>query len=58
MPDVHIPKLDEHDEEGPTAAPTPGPVSQSHHRSKSLVKIGLEVVLISAGVFLGLMGEQ
>ena len=58
MPDVHIPKLDEHDEEGPTAAPTPGPVSQSHHRSKSFVKIGLEVVLISAGVFLGLMGEQ
>ena len=58
MPDVHIPKLDEHDEEEPTAAPTPGPVSQSHHRSKSFVKIGLEVVLISAGVFLGLMGEQ
>jgi hypothetical protein len=57
MPDVHVPKLDEHDEEDP-AATTPSPVSQSHHRSKSLIKIGLEVVLISAGVFLGLMGEQ
>jgi len=27
-------------------------------RSKSLLKIGLEVLLISAGVFLGLLGEQ
>jgi hypothetical protein len=34
------------------------PVSKSHHRRKSLLTIGLEVVLISAGVFLGLMGEQ
>ena len=31
MPDVHVPKLDEHDEE-PTA-PVPAPVSTSHHRS-------------------------
>ena len=50
MPDVHIPKLDEHEEEEPTAAPVPGPVSTSHHRSKSFVEIGLEVGLISAGV--------
>ena len=56
MPDVHVPKLDDHDEE--PAAPAAGPVANSHHRSKSLVKIALEVVLISAGVFLGLMGEQ
>lgn len=56
MPDVHVPKLEDHDEE-PTR-PVSAPVSQSHHRSKSFVKIGLEVVLISAGVFLGLMGEQ
>lgn len=54
MPDVHVPQLDEHDEE----PATPASVSKSHHRSKSFVKIGLEVVLISAGVFLGLMGEQ
>jgi hypothetical protein len=57
MPDVHIPKLDEHEEEEPTAAAARGPISQSH-RSRSFVRIGLEVVLISAGVFLGLMGEQ
>ena len=57
MPDVHVPKLDEHDEE-PAATPADGPVAKSHHRTKSFAKIGLEVVLISAGVFLGLMGEQ
>jgi hypothetical protein len=56
MPDVHVPKLDEHDDEEPTApVPAPAPIS---HRRKSFVTIGLEVVLISAGVFLGLMGEQ
>ena len=57
MPDVHVPKLDEHDEEE-TATPAPGPVAKSHHRSRSFITIGLEVVLISAGVFLGLMGEE
>jgi len=56
MPDVHIPKLDDPDDE--LTVPVSAPVSKSHHRSKSFVKIGLEVVLISAGVFLGLMGEQ
>jgi hypothetical protein len=56
MPDVHVPKLEDHDEE-PTG-PVSAPVSRSHHRGRSLVTIGLEVVLISAGVFLGLMGEQ
>ena len=56
MPDVHVPKLEGHDEE--PAGPVSAPVSRSHHRGKSLVTIGLEVVLISAGVFLGLMGEQ
>jgi hypothetical protein len=57
MPDVHVPKLDEHEEEEPVP-PAGGPVSTPHRRSRSFVKIGLEVVLISAGVFLGLMGEQ
>jgi len=33
-------------------------VSHFEGRSKSLLKIGLEVLLISAGVFLGLLGEQ
>jgi hypothetical protein len=55
VPDVHVPHLDEHDEEN-----TPASVTRTAHRSrgKSLVKIVLEVVLISTGVFLGLAGEQ
>ena len=56
MPDVHVPKLEDHDDE-PTE-PVSAPVARSHSRGKSLVTIGLEVVLISAGVFLGLMGEE
>jgi len=39
MPDVHIPKVDE-------------------HGSSHVLKLLLEVALISVGVFLGLMGEQ
>ncbi len=57
MPDVHIPKLHEHEDEQPTV-PVSAPVSKSRHRGKSFATVGLEVVLISAGVFLGLMGEQ
>lgn len=66
MPDVHLPRLED-EEEGPPAgqsppdvqAGAPGPsAGKAGHRSKSLLKIGLEVLLISAGVFLGLMGEQ
>jgi len=48
MPDVHVPHLDEE---------THGPANASA-RTKSFVKIGLEVALITAGVFLGLLGEQ
>jgi len=48
MPEVHLPALD--DEE-------PGPEVTAPHRTKSYFKIGLEVVLISMGVFLGLVGE-
>jgi hypothetical protein len=53
VPDVHVPHLDEHDDDGTPTAAAP-------HRShgKSLLKIVLEVVLISTGVFLGLAGEQ
>ncbi len=40
MPDVHVPKLDE------------------HGSGKSVLKLLLEVALISVGVFLGLAGEQ
>lgn len=56
MPDIHVPHLDDEDEPAPgqsvatlTAAPP--------HRRHSLVKILLEVVLITTGVFLGLAGE-
>jgi len=48
MPEVHIPHVDD-ESHGPATAPG---------RAKSFVKIGLEVVLITAGVFLGLLGEQ
>ena len=63
MPEVHLPHLD--DEEEAHAGRPPEPRDASNlvrldvtHRSKSLLKIGLEVLLISTGVFLGLMGEQ
>ncbi len=63
MPEVHVPHLD--DEEEADAGPPPGRRDagdrarpDATQRSKSLLKIGLEVLLISTGVFLGLMGEQ
>ena len=54
MPDVHVPQLDEHEEEAALAS------SAATHRpqGKSLFKIALEVMLIAVGVFLGLAGEQ
>jgi len=52
MPDVHIPKLEEHE--------NPAPVTKRTQSawSKSAMRVALEVVLISVGVFLGLAGEQ
>ena len=53
MTDVHVPRLDDHeDETAPAPTTTPSP------RGKSVFKVVLEVVLISTGVFLGLAGEQ
>src|SRR5688572_8788030 len=40
------------------ATPTPPALVATPHYRKSLLMIGLEVLLISGGVFLGLMGEQ
>lgn len=58
MPEVRLPNLDADDEEtAPVVAPSPPP-PHARHRGKPLLTIGLEVVLITAGVFLGLMGEQ
>jgi len=48
MPEVDVPHLDEGRSSSGSAS----------GRTKSLLRIGLEVVLITAGVFLGLLGEQ
>ena len=54
MPEVHLPSLDEPETVAtPAAAPNP-----SHRHGRSILKIALEVALISVGVFLGLAGEQ
>jgi len=54
MPEVHVPKLDEHDP--PDARVR---AAAAHRpRGQSVLKIALEVVLIGTGVFLGLAGEQ
>jgi len=62
LPEVHLPHLDDEEEAGPGGpnahAAVPRARHDATHRSKSLLKIGLEVLLIGTGVFLGLMGEQ
>ena len=66
MPHPHLPHLDDEDEERepqnhPEEAKAADSALARPRRAlpwKSLTKIGLEVVLISAGVFLGLAGEQ
>lgn len=67
MADVHLPRVDD-DEEPDPGAPPAAPLSPTGEasalkgaappRSRGLLKIGLDVLLIAAGVFLGLMGEQ
>jgi uncharacterized protein YjeT (DUF2065 family) len=54
MADVHLPRLEEHDEHD---EPAEGPAAR-RLAAPSLLKIALEVVLIGTGVFLGLAGEQ
>src|SRR4051812_4352453 len=59
VPDIHVPDLDE--EPSGSTQPTgtkPAEQAKPAHGAKWLIKVGLEVLLISAGVFLGLMGEQ
>jgi len=62
VPEVHLPHLDDDEEAdaGPPSEVHTGQLARpdANQRSKSLLKIGLEVLLISTGVFLGLMGEQ
>jgi hypothetical protein len=50
MPDAHLPHLDDDTE--------PAASAQPKRMWKSLLKVGLEIVLITTGVFLGLAGEQ
>jgi hypothetical protein len=52
MPDIHLPRLDDHDDSHAM------PARAGTSRTKSFGKLALEVVLISTGVFLGLAGEQ
>ena len=49
MPEVHLPPVDDPGHDRQVTAP---------RGTKSFFKIGLEVVLITAGVFLGLLGEN
>jgi hypothetical protein len=62
MPDVHVPELEDDDEQpAATAAGAPTaaePLTAPRHRGRSIVKIALELGLIATGVFLGLAGEQ
>lgn len=69
MPDVHVPHLGGDEDHGASDgpewpdAPAGGtgattPRTSGSSRSKSVFHLALEVVLISMGVFLGLMGEQ
>lgn len=55
MPDIHVPNLEEEPESEPEPEPVPG---KARGQWKSLLRIGLELVLITSGVFLGLLGEQ
>ncbi len=47
-----------HTEVGAASIPSPPPAEMPRLRARSFLKLLLEVVLISAGVFLGLAGEQ
>jgi hypothetical protein len=59
MPELHVPDLDD-DEQAvrPTSTSAVLPAAAPLHRRHSFLKILLEVVLITAGVFLGLAGES
>jgi hypothetical protein len=57
MPEVHLPNLDEESEDEQQPAP-PQTAPPHNTRGKRAVKLGLEVLLIATGVFLGLAGEQ
>jgi hypothetical protein len=55
VPEAHVPHLDDHDEEH---ADAPAVAANPPRRWTTLPKLLLEVILITTGVFLGLLGEQ
>src|SRR6187549_3591481 len=61
MPEIHLPHLEE-DEDEPASQPVSTPASLPEtarpHRRYTWLKLILEVVLITTGVFLGLAGES
>ena len=57
MPEIHVPHLDGDEDEHALPQPV-SPSAARPHRRHSLLKILLEVGLITAGVFLGLAGES
>jgi hypothetical protein len=57
VPEVHLPDVGEVVEDEETHPPATLPHATAR-RSRTLLKLALEVVLISGGVFLGLMGER
>jgi hypothetical protein len=57
MPEIHVPHLDE-DEDEPALPQSASTSTARPHRRHSVLKILLEVGLITAGVFLGLAGES
>ncbi len=56
MLEVHVPRLEDREDEAPQAAVAPA--RSRRGRGRSVGRFLLEVVLIGTGVFLGLMGEQ
>jgi hypothetical protein len=58
MPDIHVPHLDEGEQKKDEPEQEEAAAGKQRYSSKSLLKIALEVALISTGVFLGLAGEQ
>jgi hypothetical protein len=57
MPEIHVPHLDGDEDEHALPQPV-SPSAARPHRRHSVLKILLEVGLITAGVFLGLAGES
>lgn len=61
MPEVHVPNLadEEHDDQhDPAVSPATPAAAARPHRRHTPLKLLLEVVLITTGVFLGIAGES